>query len=197
MSEIKSALEIALERTANIKSDSAAGKSRELQNEGKKIVSSFMQTFDEKALKKDLNSFSSKEKAEVTKGAINLLLTRIQLPTTEHDIETTIKIGNVLNVILPHNNISEFFGTVEQIFMQFLSMQSQLEESLMQQFAPKMRKKEMELEQRTGQKISLSPTQDPEFMQMYNRSNDQLKAQYEEAIEKVREKILLIAQNVL
>ncbi|MDR1748637.1 MAG: hypothetical protein LBR47_06215, partial [Spirochaetaceae bacterium] len=49
MGEIKSAMEIALERTADIKGDPNAGRNRELQNIGKKLASGFLESGNEEA----------------------------------------------------------------------------------------------------------------------------------------------------
>ena len=62
MGQIKSALEIALERTANIESDANAGKKRELENAGKRIASSFIDSGNEADLKKHFPHIKMKKK---------------------------------------------------------------------------------------------------------------------------------------
>ena len=50
MGEIKSALELALEKTADIKSDKEGAELREWSNKGKKAAGEFMDTGDTSAL---------------------------------------------------------------------------------------------------------------------------------------------------
>lgn len=189
MSEIKSALEIAMERTADIKSDASAGTKRENQNIGKKIASEFMDSQEEINLKKEFAQYKGDVKQMVLEGAINLFLTRIQLPAEEEDLKTLVKVGTALETLLPHKGIRQLFETAENIFSQYLASIVQLEQNLQQQYMPKLRQKEAELAKRTGQHITLSPDQDPEYVQLLKRSQEQLQARYEEAVKDMRARI--------
>ena len=55
-----------------------------------------------------------------------------------------------------------------------------------QQFMPKLRQKQQELEKRFGQQIALEPSQDPDFVQALNRNLDALKEQYSGSIDEIK-----------
>lgn len=186
MSQIKSALEIALERTADIKSDASAGKKREWNNCGKKIASDFLSDNDMAAFKKSFSMYKHDEKDCVLEGAVKLFMARIQLPSEEAEILKAIQVGQGLEMLLPHKGINELFRTVEQVFRRYLDSQNQVEAALTQQYMPKLRQKQKELEKRTGQQIELLPSQDPEFVQALERNLDALREQYLQSIDEIK-----------
>lgn len=193
MSQIKSALEIALERTAGIKSDASAGKKREWNNCGKKLASDFLADGDLQGFKKSFGAFKNAEKDGVLEGSVKLFMARLQLPAEESEIEMMMKVGQGLELLLPHKGMNDLFMTMQQVFMQYLSSQKQLEAALTQQYMPKLRQKQAELEKRTGQHIELTPMQDPEFVQSLDRNLDALKEQYAQALDEARARITAAA----
>lgn len=186
MSQIKSALEIALERTADIKSNASVGKKRELNNCGKKIASDFLSDNDLTAFKKAFGGYKHEEKDFVLEGALKLFMARIQLPADETEKQKVMLIGQGLEMLLPHKNMTALFQSVDQVFSRYLEAQQQVEAALTQQFVPKLRQKQQELEKRFGQQIELSPSQDPEFAQALSRNLDALKEQYLPSVDEIK-----------
>lgn len=186
MSQIKSALEIALERTADIKSNASVGKKRELNNCGKKIASDFLSDNDLTAFKKAFGGYKHEEKDLVLEGALKLFMARIQLPADETEKQKVMLIGQGLEMLLPHKNMTALFQSVDQVFSRYLEAQQQVETALTQQFMPKLRQKQQELEKRFGQQIELSPSQDPEFTQALSRNLDALKEQYLPSVDEIK-----------
>lgn len=186
MSQIKSALEIALERTADIKSNASVGKKRELNNCGKKIASDFLSDNDLTAFKKAFGGYKHEEKDFVLEGALKLFMARIQLPADETEKQKVMLIGQGLEMLLPHKNMTALFQSVDQVFSRYLEAQQQVESALTQQFMPKLRQKQQELEKRFGQQIELSPSQDPEFAQALSRNLDALKEQYLPSVDEIK-----------
>ena len=187
MSQIKSALEIALERTADIKSDASVGKKRELNNCGKKLASDFLSDGDLAAFKKTFGAYKHEEKNLVLEGAVKLFMARIQLPADETEKDRILLMGQGLEVLLPHKNIGQLFQSVDQVFSRYLESQQQLEAALTQQFMPKLRQKQQQLEKQLGQQIELSPSQDPDFVQALNRNLDALKEQYSGSVDDIKQ----------
>lgn len=186
MSQIKSALEIALERTADIKSNASVGKKRELNNCGKKIASDFLSDNDLTAFKKAFGGYKHEEKDLVLEGALKLFMARIQLPADETEKQKVMLIGQGLEMLLPHKNMTALFQSVDQVFSRYLEAQQQVEAALTQQFMSKLRQKQQELEKRFGQQIELSPSQDPEFAQALSRNLDALKEQYLPSVDEIK-----------
>lgn len=186
MSQIKSALEIALERTADIKSNASVGKKRELNNCGKKIASDFLSDNDLTAFKKAFGGYKHEEKDLVIEGALKLFMARIQLPADETEKQKVMLIGQGLEMLLPHKNMTALFQSVDQVFSRYLEAQQQIEAALTQQFMPKLRQKQQQLEKQLGQQIELSPSQDPEFAQALSRNLDALKDQYLPSVDEIK-----------
>ncbi len=186
MSQIKSALEIALERTADIKSNASVGKKRELNNCGKKIASDFLSDNDLTAFKKAFGGYKHEEKDLVLEGALKLFMARIQLPADETEKQKVMLIGKGLEMLLPHKNMAALFQSVDQVFSRYLEAQQQVEAALTQQFMPKLRQKQQQLEKQLGQQIELSPSQDPEFAQALSRNLDALKEQYLPSVDEIK-----------
>lgn len=186
MSQIKSALEIALERTADIKSNASVGKKRELNNCGKKIASDFLSDNDLTAFKKAFGGYKHEEKDLVLEGALKLFMARIQLPADETEKQKVMLIGHGLEILLPHKNMTALFQSVDQVFSRYLESQQQVEAALTQQFMPKLRQKQQQLEKQLGQQIELLPSQDPEFAQALSRNLDALKEQYLPSVDEIK-----------
>lgn len=186
MSQIKSALEIALERTADIKSNASVGKKRELNNCGKKIASDFLSDNDLTAFKKAFGGYKHEEKDLVLEGVLKLFMARIQLPADETEKQKVMLIGQGLEMLLPHKNMTALFQSVDQVFSRYLEAQQQVEAALTQQFMPKLRQKQQQLEKQLGQQIELSPSQDPEFAQALSRNLDALKEQYLPSVDEIK-----------
>ena len=189
MGQIKSALEIALERTANIESDANAGKKRELENAGKRIASSFIDSGNEADLKKALSAYKNEEKNIVTEGIKSLLLLKVSLPQEQEEVDTIMRAGKALDLLYPHRHLNNLFDMIKNVLEQYFASQQQLEQALEQQYAPQLRKKEAELARQTGQQIHLSPRQDPEFNQLLERNIKKLHEQYSQAVEQAKQQI--------
>ena len=189
MGQIKSALEIALERTDNIESDANAGKKRELENAGKRIASSFIDSGNEADLKKAISAYQNEEKDIVTKGIKSLLLLKVSLPQEQEEVDTIMRAGKALDLLYPHRHLNNLFDMIKNVLEQYFTSQQQLEQALEQQYAPQLRKKEAELARQTGQQIHLSPRQDPEFNQLLERNIKKLHEQYSQAVEQAKQQI--------
>lgn len=189
MGYIKSALEIALEKTASIQSNPVAGKSRELKNKGKKAAAHAFETKNLDDITEHLNSLSPDEKKLYIDGAVSLFSAYIQLPETKESIEKFPFIGNALDILLPNNDFIAFFGQVSQIFTQYLDDIDNLKQALSRQYEPNLRAKEAEFAQRYGQTVHLMAEQDPEFVNAFSKNLQMLKERYGNAIEEIRERL--------
>ena len=189
MGQIKSALEIALEKTADIESNAQAGKKRELENAGKRIASSFIDSGNEADLKKAISAYQNEEKDIVTKGIKSLLLLKVSLPQEQEEVDTIMRAGKALDLLYPHRHLNNLFDMIKNVLEQYFTSQQQLEQALEQQYAPQLRKKEAELARQTGQQIHLSPRQDPEFNQLLERNMKKLHEQYSQAVEQAKQQI--------
>ncbi len=189
MGEIRSAIDIAMEKTAHIEGDKSSAENRELKNAGKRAAGDFLGTGDTDALAKALKGKKAEQIKLVQEGIISILLASLRLPVVEEDLGKIERIGSGLDAILPDMGLSQLFGQVGQILHTYLSERDQLKGALEQQFLPKLRAKQQELSRRYGQNIALEPTQDPEYMAALSKNTRMLEQKYDTILEEVRSRV--------
>ena len=189
MGEIRSAIDIAMEKTAHIEGDRSSAENRELKNSGKRAAGAFLETGDSGALAKTLAGKKPEQVKLVQEGIISILLASLRLPIAEDDLGKVERIGSGLEAILAGMGLSELFGQVMQILHAYLSERDQLKGALEQQFMPKLRAKQQELSRRYGQNITLEPSQDPEYMAALSKNLRMLEQKYDTVLEEVRSRV--------
>ena len=197
MAFIKSALEIALERSKDVKSDPNTIKSDNLVKEGQKFASDYLNNtdVDKTDLEKKIKSFSDDNKKFFKEGLKKTFLSNIRLPKTDNFEELLDKIIEGISLFTSSKkNANIMVEQIKQFFSQYLENRSQLIEALKQQYAPRLMQKQQELAKQYGKEVTLSPDQDPEFMELLKTNLVKLETQYGESLSKAKEdleKILL------
>ncbi len=189
MGEIKSALEIALEKTAHIEGDLSSIQNREYRNDGKRLANHYLETGNTEELSKSFEQTPADRRESVREGAVSILLAAVKLPVAEEDTEKTAKIGKGLETLIPGQGIASMFGQVDQIFKQYLSEWDQTKKALEQQFMPKLRAKQQEMARRYGQAVPMELTQDPEYTSAFSRAKRALDEKYEMVVDEVRSRV--------
>ncbi|MCL2264653.1 MAG: hypothetical protein FWC22_01310 [Treponema sp.] len=191
MGVIKTALEIALEKTANVSSDRTSIIQFEAEQKGKKLANTFLA--DSLDLAAELKKAAAEEKGSslqaIKQGVFEVFISQIALPSTQEDLEKNDKLGKGFSVIIKSNKVSSFFNELAQIYTQYLQEAAQYEKMVHQQYAPKLRQKEEELSRRFGREVKIDPLQDPEFVNILNQHVNALKNNYEPVIEQAKEEI--------
>ena len=186
MAKIKSALEIALERTDSVKSDRGSIGLFEARQKGKKLANEFLEA-NIKSLEDEIKKESGDAQENVKQGIFDILISRLALPATKDDMKRIESASQGLNTVIGGRRFSELAKQLLQIMNQYLSEAAQYEQAIKKQYAPKLRQKEEELSQRLGRPVQLDPFQDPEFAAFYNQNMNSLKANYQGAVDEVRE----------
>ena len=188
MTHIKSALEIALERTENVKGDRETLLIHELKNDGMKLVSEALRNHDKiENLKKKASSMSQKDRTYFMEGVSSALLSNISLPSLddfEGDLEN-LK-GVFVAVSSDTKKTDYIFDQIKDFLSQFVDNRNQLEENLKIQYEPKLRQKEEDLYKRMGAKVHLEPMQDPEFVSILHENQMKLEERYTQALSQVK-----------
>lgn len=187
MARIKSALELALEKTESVKSDRESIALFEYKQEGKRIAGAFLETLSEKDLESDIKKLPKDKVQSVRKGILDVLLSQINLPAVPEDIAKLESIGKGLQIVLANKTFSNMFNQLMQAFQQYLGELEQYDQAIRRQYAPKLRQKEEELSRRMGRPVQLDPFQDPEFVAFYNQHITSLKDQYQNLVDQVRD----------
>lgn len=192
MGEIKSSWELAMERTADIKSDKSAVRNNELKKIGQKIASDYMDsaTPKPKEMQTAIKEYKGEEKQIVKKAALEILLSHISLPRDENYQERLSFVEEGLKALIGKDHqLSSIIQQVSQFFSQFLQHQQQLTEQVKQQYEPQLRQKQQNLTRQYGYEIELKPEQDPEYNQLLQRHMQQLEQQYQDALNQVKDQV--------
>lgn len=194
MALIKTSLELALEKTANIHIDRDAIEQKELKTIGRKIAGAYIENKDAEQLKEALKVYADKKLEIVRRGIVDIFLSYVQIPimADQHIDFSLISTGcQTLKETLPENkSIPDIFTQIENFLRQYLQDAKHLEDGIKKQFAPKIKQKEQEMRSRTGRDVSIDIRQDPEFIAFYNQNMGKLKGQYQAALEQAKEELI-------
>jgi hypothetical protein len=186
MGRIKSALEIALERTETVKSDKGSIDQFEAKQQGKKLANQFLEN-DGANLADAIKKASGDHLPSLKQGIFDVLLSQITLPLSKDDEKRIEAVGRGLQIVINDNKFAALYKQLSQLLARYLDELAQYEEAIRRQYEPKLRQKEEELARRYGRAVKLDPLQDPEFVAFYNQNMNALKGQYQAAVDQVRE----------
>jgi hypothetical protein len=189
MGKIKSALEIALERTESVKGDKNSIDQHNAKNHGKKLANEFLAD-PSKNLEEELKKTPKDQLAALKQGLFDVFQSQIILPATENDTKRIEAAGKGLQTVINNSKFNVLYKQFTQALSQYLEQFAQYEEAIKRQYAPKLRQKEEELARRMGREVRLDPFQDPEFVAFYNQNMNALKGNYQGAVDKVREEAI-------
>mgnify|MGYP006295419573 FL=1 len=189
MGEIKSALELALERTKDIKGDPEALARHEAKIEGKKLLAQINEDSN-LDVRKAIKEFPKEKRDWVREGLFEVLLTSINLPTDEMDLERLGPIERGLKgVVGDEGNVSYLMEQVRNLFKQYLDNRQQIIESLRSQYQGRVREREQQMAQQYGRQMKLDVSSDPEYQQAVQQHLGQLKSQYDQVVTQVRDQL--------
>ena len=189
MSEIKSALELALERTADVKSDKSSLEAHESKQTGMKLAGKFL---DEPGtdVAGEIKKADRSRQAAIKEGFFQVMMSHLALPSQESDVSRlqTIQAG-IKAVVRDQGMVDGLMDQVIQYLNQFLDTKVQLTERLREQFEPRLRQKEQQIAAQTGRPVRLEPENDPEFAQALAQNLQQLQAQYGQVVDQAKEQL--------
>jgi hypothetical protein len=186
MGRIKSALEIALERTSGIKGDKAGIEQFESKQKGKKLANDYLED-PQKSIADELKRCPRDCQESLKQGLFEALVSQISLPAVKEDTKRIETAARGLQAVISNSRYSVSLKQLGQILAQFLDETAQYAEAIKRQYAPKLRQKEEELSRRIGREVRIDPFQDPEFIAFYNQAMNALKENYQAAIDQFRE----------
>lgn len=187
MSKIKSALELALERTAGVEMDKNAVLRDEAVNKGKNLAGRFLNAPEGIVFEKEWKGLDKREITWRREGLLDTLLANLTLPRHESDLSRFQTVSDGLKMLARKGsgkNLDYLLTQCRDLLRQYLGSLVQLEEGLRSQWGPRLRQKEEQLRKQTGQMIKLAPEQDPEFVKVLSEQLASLDAQYNEVLAK-------------
>ncbi|MDR0730500.1 MAG: hypothetical protein LBF63_02455 [Treponema sp.] len=188
MGKIKTALEIALERTESVKGDRDSIGQFEAKRQGKKIANEFLED-PSRSLEESIKKTPKEQRESLKQGIFEVLFSQITLPLTKDDEKRAQTVGKGLGAVISDGRFSGRYRQFTQLLSRYLEESEQYEKAILRQYEPKLRQKEEELTRRYGRQVRLDPFQDPEFVAFYNQHMNALKENYQGAVDQIREEV--------
>jgi hypothetical protein len=189
MGRIKSALEIALEKTETVKSDKSSIDQFNAKQRGKKIANAFLEGGANACavnLAEELKKIPDDQRESLKQGIFDVLISQITLPAAKDDEKRIETVGKGLEAVISGSRFPALYKQLTMAFSQYLQEAAQYDHAIRQQYGPKLRQKEEELSRRLGREVRIDPFQDPEFVAFYNQNMNALRGNYEAAIDQVK-----------
>ncbi|MDR2484151.1 MAG: hypothetical protein LBD55_02005 [Treponema sp.] len=193
MGKIKSALEIALEKTDAIKSNKAGIGQFEAKQQGKRLANEFLED-SKQSLEEAIKKAPKDQQNALKQGIFDALVSQITLPISKGDEKRIEAVGKGLAAIIKDPQFGALYKRFTQAISRYLDEADQYTEAIKRQYAPKLRQKEEDIARRVGHHIKLDPFQDPEFVTFYNQHINALKENYQAVVEQIREQAILLFQ---
>jgi hypothetical protein len=187
MGRIKSALEIALERTETVKSDKGSIDQYESKQRGKRLANAVLENPEEFNLEGELKKTPKEQLQALKQGIFDILISQIALPLAKEDEKRIAAAGKGLQVIIKDPHFGAMYKQFLQAIGQYLDEAAKYGEAIQRQYAPKLRQKEEEMSRRYGRQVKIDPFQDPDFIAFFNQNLNALKDNYQAMVDQVRE----------
>ncbi len=184
MARIKSAWEIALERTESIEIDEEKLAFDEAVKTARAIAGKYLN--DDEEGQEDIFSElqAIKDQKAMKEGVVMTVVQNLNLPSDTVLTDRYERIGKLASSVSGNNaQVNELMGQLIAFIKQYPEHRKQLLEQLKEQFAPMLQQKEEEFKAKYGQSVTLSAESDPEFVKIAQGQLDKLSKQYNETLE--------------
>lgn len=204
MAVIKSALELALERTKNLQVDESLQKASEAKLEGRKAAARWMEEPESVNFKALASQIPQEHRQTFLRAAFEVLSTQIQLPlNTDLDKAKLEAAGKAITVLcglssrfssereakLAQQQVQLLFQQIIKFLGQYIEELKRAEQAIRNQWAPKLKEKERQLAAQLGQSVHIDPMSDPEFAEFYRKNIDAMRKNYANALEEAKNQL--------
>lgn len=197
MAEIKSTMEMVLERAARMEAEASNVDSTDLLAEetgkdGMRAGAAYMrgEAIDLVAV---LDDCPGEAQLHFIEGMADALLRNINLPREDESLDAAGLAMNGLTLVgRNHQDLLPVFADLTKILDQYRKHCEQLKEQLEANFAQMMPQLEEAMAQKTGQMMKLKPSQHPKYQEELQKAMDDLNGQYGRAIDQHKQMVVQI-----
>ena len=189
MGKIKSAWEIALERTENIVVDADKIRHNETLDKIRRLAGAYLLN-DENNIEKLQDDYKEFDKNDLKEALERTILNGLTLPPDEVTDDRFERIANLFTLAVGHEESSS--ALLEQIInllKQYPMHRKQLLDQMKAQFEPMLRDKEAQMRDQYGQDVHLTLETDKEFAQLARQNLDKLEGQYQGTLDGAKEEL--------
>lgn len=189
MGKIKSAWEIALEKTEGMEIDQEKIRHNSMIDKIRRAAGTYITSEEEssESLKEKLKEFSPSLLKEALSQTI---LSSIVLPQDDSGLdEKREKIAAIITLAFPDGEITALYNEISSQLMQYPKHKEELLTKLKDQIEPMLRQKEEAMREKYGQSVHLTIENDKEAMEMVKSYIDRLNNQYQEVLDEGKAEI--------
>lgn len=190
MSKIRSAWEIALEKTEDIQIDEKKLAYDEAVKQARTIAGKYIN--DEEDAGEDIAAelAAISDKAAMKEGVRMTIVQNLNLPSEEVLTDRFERLEKLASIISGNDpDIMNLMSQLTGFIKQYPLHRKQLLEQLKEQYAPALEQKAAQLREKYGQSITLSAENDPEFVKLAQSQLDRLSKQYTDSLEGAKQQL--------
>ena len=189
MGKIKSAWEIALEKTEGITIDKDKFRHGEDVAKARRIAGSYLtgDETDAEKLKKELEAVEPSARKEALTASILSSLSLPQEEVVDNRFEKTKVLASIASNDDP--NVMGLVGELADFLMQYPKHRKDLVEKMKEQFRPVLDEKEAKLRAQYGQDVHIAPETDKEFLEVASKNLERLQAQYDATLQNAKKQL--------
>ncbi|MBU0728221.1 MAG: hypothetical protein KKE17_01960 [Proteobacteria bacterium] len=193
MAEIRSTLDMVMERAARMTAESGeALDPEEQQKQGMRKAAGFMRGDDDDLLQ-SFTGVKPDEQVAIRQGMAKTLLRNIVLPRDEESGEVNRAIQGLLQLGQGGSDLMSVFSDMKSILDRYGEHKKQLREQLENAFAQQMQQMEQSVAKKTGVKVNIDPSRHPKFQEEWLKYKSELDDQYGRALDQHKE---LVSQRL-
>ena len=189
MGKIRSAWEIALEKTASIELDKEKYQHDADVDKARRIAGSYLVS-DDRTEEDMKNELSALDPAVVKEALSMTVLNALSLPQEEILDDRYEKIAVLADIASSGNAaVADLIGQITAFLKQYPLHRKELVDKMKEQFAPMLEEKEERMRAQYGQNVKLRIENDKDFLDMASKNLERLQDQYEKTLEGAKEQL--------
>ncbi len=190
MAEIKSALELALEKAEGYgKASREEMAAAQFQEQARLLAVKFLK--GEGDLAAEFKSLPLEAQDAARTAIKEVFLRNLGLPRNgESDERLDRALAGLLLVAGNQNNMARLQAELQQLLQQFLQFRNNALQQLKARFAQSLPQMQRALEAKTGQRVNLEAEHLPQFQEEWRRFHGQLVDQFEPMLEQLKDRML-------
>lgn len=191
MGRIRSAWEIALEKTQDIAIDKAKLEKENNITAARTLAGRYLnydEEMSEDVLKKEYEKIEGLD--GVRDGIRTSIMQNLTLPSETVLNDRYERLETLASMISDNDSqVMSLMGQITAFLKQYPEHQKQLYEQLKEHFRPMLEEKAQQLREKYGQDIPLSLENDKEFVQVANKQLEELRKQYESNLDAAKSQL--------
>jgi hypothetical protein len=187
MAEIRSTLEMVLERAAKMaQSSQEESDPEEKKKQGMKLAAGYMKK-DSENLVEIIIKYPEAEQVLITGGAADIFLRYLTLPREPDQLESiSMAMDGLLHLSANNDQMENVLKEAKTVLEQYTNHRNQLEEQLAESFTAQAAQLEQSVASQTGMGMQIDPRQHPKFQEEWQRVQGELNDQYDRAIDQYK-----------